>query len=190
MVCFALRLCARYERNDIKYKRSIRRCPFFVIGALCFAIIGLKITMIISSWSISKGKHLKMYKNILKENDISDQETRKEPTIEEITDRVTYLLKKGKMSYSEFKEMTAEEIEKTLERFTPDLHDYIADIIDYEQSDIDESFVRIKSYANYIIDYSPDDEFGKTYLGLSDKELDEAKIWAAIYLCQKFQVPS
>lgn len=130
--------------------------------------------------SIPKGEETK-------ENDISDQETRKEPTIEEITDRVTYLLKKGKMSYSEFKEMTAEEIEKTLERFTPDLHDYIADIIDYEQSDIDESFVRIKSYANYIIDYLPDDEFGKTYLGLSDEELGEAKIWAAIYLCQKFQ---
>ncbi len=72
-------------------------------------------------------------------------------------------------------------IEKGLKRFSSPQVDYIDLLLSDNVSSTDESFIRIKHYANFIIAYGEDTEFAKEYLGLSDSEITQAKLWRELY---------
>ena len=72
-------------------------------------------------------------------------------------------------------------IEKSLQRFSRPQVDYIDFLLSDNVTSVDESFIRIKHYANLIIEYGEDTEFAKEHLGLSDSEITQAKLWRELY---------
>lgn len=72
-------------------------------------------------------------------------------------------------------------IKKSLQRFSRPQVDYIDFLLSDNVTSVDESFIRIKHYANLIIEYGEDTEFAKEHLGLSDSEITQAKLWRELY---------
>lgn len=83
--------------------------------------------------------------------------------------------------------MEDQKMEKSLQRFSRPQVDYIDFLFSDKVSNTDERFIGIKHYANFMIDYGEDTEFAKEYLGLSDSEITQARLWKELYFISRDQ---